>query len=122
MRGAGYRWHIRPPAGVLGRALHFPHEPDLADDHVCALPPSAPWPNMVGRSKIFQMRASPKFFGRIDEFRREEPGLPSRAEALRRLVEAGLRAKRASLHHEVIDEFSRFGVTHEAPFRRGRDK
>jgi hypothetical protein len=32
----------------------------------------------------------------IDEWRRKQPDLPSRSEAIRRLVEIGLRAKRQS--------------------------
>jgi hypothetical protein len=40
--------------------------------------------------KVFQMRASEEFLRRIDDWRREQPDLPSRAESIRRLVEIAL--------------------------------
>jgi hypothetical protein len=40
--------------------------------------------------KIFQMRTSEDFLRRIDDWRRFQPDLPSRAEAIRRLIKAGL--------------------------------
>lgn len=40
--------------------------------------------------KLFQMRASAEWLKRIDDWRRQQDDLPSRAEAIRRLVEAGL--------------------------------
>ena len=40
--------------------------------------------------KQFQMRASADFLARIDDWRREQPDIPSRAEAIRRLVEIAL--------------------------------
>jgi hypothetical protein len=42
--------------------------------------------------KVFQMRASEDFLRRIDDWRRKQPDLPSRAAAIRRLIEAGLNA------------------------------
>jgi hypothetical protein len=69
-------------------------------------------------SKVFQLRGAPEFYRKIDEFRRAEPDIPPRAEAIRRLVEAGL-AARGSLHQEVLSEFAPLGVTPEAPYRRG---
>jgi hypothetical protein len=41
----------------------------------------------------FQMRVSPEWLGTIDNWRRTQPDIPSRAEAIRRLVELGLKAK-----------------------------
>jgi hypothetical protein len=41
----------------------------------------------------FQMRASKEFLEKLDNWRRAQPDLPSRAEAIRRLVELGLKAK-----------------------------
>lgn len=38
----------------------------------------------------FQMRVSPEWLSVIDEWRRKQPDLPSRAEAIRRLVEKSL--------------------------------
>jgi hypothetical protein len=45
--------------------------------------------------KVFQMRASEDFLRRIDDWRRRQPALPSRAEAIRRLIEFGLAADSA---------------------------
>jgi hypothetical protein len=47
-------------------------------------------------SKLFQLRASPAFFRSVDEFRRAEPDLPPRAEAIRRLCEQALKANQES--------------------------
>ncbi len=41
----------------------------------------------------FQMRASQDWLDQIDDWRRKQPDLPSRAEAIRRLVERGLSAQ-----------------------------
>lgn len=41
--------------------------------------------------RIF-MRADPTFIQKVDSWRSKQPGLPSRSEAIRRLVEAGLLA------------------------------
>jgi hypothetical protein len=38
----------------------------------------------------FQMRVSPSWLATIDEWRRAQPDIPSRAEAIRRLVEIAL--------------------------------
>jgi len=43
--------------------------------------------------KLFQMRASKEFLNRLDNWRREQPDLPSRAEAIRRLVEIALKGE-----------------------------
>src|SRR3546814_13570553 len=40
--------------------------------------------------KPFQMRASEDWLKKIDDWRRKQPDIPSRAEAIRRLVEIGL--------------------------------
>jgi len=40
--------------------------------------------------KRFEMLAPPAWIARVDEWRRQQPDLPSRAEAIRRLVEKGL--------------------------------
>jgi hypothetical protein len=42
------------------------------------------------QTERFQMRVSPSFLKTVDEWRRKQPDLPSRAEAIRRLVELGL--------------------------------
>jgi hypothetical protein len=38
----------------------------------------------------FQMRVSPEWLETIDNWRRQQPDIPSRAEAIRRLVEKAL--------------------------------
>lgn len=45
---------------------------------------------MVPKSERFEMRLDEETISRIDEWRSEQAKLPSRAEAMRRLVEAGL--------------------------------
>lgn len=40
--------------------------------------------------KTFQMRVSADFLKSLDDWRRQQPDLPSRAEAIRRLVEQAL--------------------------------
>lgn len=40
----------------------------------------------------FEMRATEKWMKLLDDWRREQPDLPSRAEAIRRLVEKALKA------------------------------
>ena len=45
------------------------------------------------QSERFQMRVAPSFLRAIDAWRRKQHDLPSRAEAIRRLVELGLKGK-----------------------------
>lgn len=45
--------------------------------------------------KVFQMRASEAWLTKLDEWRRHQPDIPGRAEAIRRLVERGLEAEGA---------------------------
>ena len=45
------------------------------------------------KSNTLQMRVSDTFLETIDAWRRKQPDLPSRAAAIRRLVELGLKAK-----------------------------
>lgn len=45
--------------------------------------------------KQFQMRVSDEFLKLIDDWRRSQPDLPARAEAIRRLVELGLKKSKA---------------------------
>jgi hypothetical protein len=42
------------------------------------------------KTLAFQMRVSPEWLATIDDWRRQQPDLPSRAEAIRRLVEKAL--------------------------------
>jgi hypothetical protein len=44
------------------------------------------------KTERFEMRAGEDFFDAIDNWRRAQPDLPPRAEAVRRLVEAGLKS------------------------------
>ncbi len=43
----------------------------------------------MDKTKLFQMRTDEGFLERLDEWRRHQPGIPSRAESVRRLVEEG---------------------------------
>jgi hypothetical protein len=45
------------------------------------------------KNTTLQMRVSEAFLKTIDEWRRKQPDLPSRAAAIRRLVELGVKAK-----------------------------
>lgn len=42
------------------------------------------------KTRPYQMRVSDEWLATIDEWRRKQPDLPARAEAIRRLVEKGL--------------------------------
>ena len=50
---------------------------------------------MSPKSERFEMRLELEAVAAIDEWRRKQPDLPSRAEAVRRLIELGLKAKGA---------------------------
>jgi hypothetical protein len=45
------------------------------------------------KTERFEMRVPESFLRVVDDWRRKQPDLPSRAEAIRRLVELGLKAK-----------------------------
>lgn len=49
---------------------------------------------MPPKSERFEMRVDEEILERVDNWRSEQPGVPSRAEAMRRLVEVGLEAER----------------------------
>ena len=83
--------------------------------------------------KQFQMRVSDQFLRTIDDWRRKQPDLPSRAEAVRRLVDAGLSqnqprpagahkgASRAKeLAGKEVDRASDASATHEQRQSRKR--
>lgn len=42
------------------------------------------------KTRPFQMRVAPEWLDRIDEWRRTQPDIPSRAEAIRRMVDQAL--------------------------------
>ena len=42
------------------------------------------------KTRPYQMRVTEEWLAIIDEWRRKQPDIPSRAEAIRRLVEKGL--------------------------------
>jgi metal-responsive CopG/Arc/MetJ family transcriptional regulator len=46
---------------------------------------------MNDKTERFEMRVPASFLKMVDEWRRKQPELPSRAEAIRRLVELGLK-------------------------------
>ena len=46
------------------------------------------------KQKRFEMRADDAFLKAVDDWRRKQADLPGRAEAIRRLVELGLKVKR----------------------------
>src|SRR5205807_2315999 len=54
------------------------------------------WRMPLANDRVFQMRVSDGFLQSIDDWRRQQPDLPSRAETIRRLVETGLGKSAAS--------------------------
>jgi hypothetical protein len=50
---------------------------------------------IVEHGERFQMRASKTFFELLDNWRRQQPDIPGRSEAIRRLVEKGVAAEAA---------------------------
>jgi metal-responsive CopG/Arc/MetJ family transcriptional regulator len=44
------------------------------------------------QSERFNMKTSPQFLARLDQWRRKQPDLPNRSEAIRRLVEIAMAA------------------------------
>ena len=49
---------------------------------------------MAPKTERFEMRLDVEMLDQIDEWRRKQGDIPSRAEAIRRLVELGLKVKR----------------------------
>jgi hypothetical protein len=49
--------------------------------------------SLMPNDKQFQMRVSAEFLAKLDAWRREQPDLPARAEAIRRLVDTALESK-----------------------------
>jgi uncharacterized protein len=49
---------------------------------------------MEEKTERFEMRVPASFLKMVDDWRRKQPELPSRAEAIRRLVEIGLKARK----------------------------
>ena len=47
-------------------------------------------PAGIRQGRPFQMRLSDDFIARLDAWRRRQPDLPTRTEAVRRLVERGM--------------------------------
>lgn len=45
---------------------------------------------MERKDRTFQMRASDEWLRKVDDWRRKQPEIPPRAEAIRRLVEKAL--------------------------------
>ena len=52
---------------------------------------------MAGMSERFEMRLGEDVLARVDEWRAEQDDMPSRAEAMRRLVESGLARKKSDM-------------------------
>jgi len=50
-------------------------------------------PTKRPQDRVFQMRVSEQFLRMVDDWRRQQIDLPSRAEAIRRLVELGAKTK-----------------------------
>jgi hypothetical protein len=50
-------------------------------------------PSVRPQDRLFQMRVSEQFLRMVDDWRRRQIDLPSRAEAIRRLVELAVKIK-----------------------------
>ena len=48
---------------------------------------------MNPKTERFELRMAPEELAQVDEWRRKEPDLPPRAEAVRRLIQLGLKAR-----------------------------
>jgi metal-responsive CopG/Arc/MetJ family transcriptional regulator len=46
------------------------------------------------RFERFEMKVPPGFLEKLDQWRRKQPDLPNRSEAIRRLVEAGIKSRK----------------------------
>jgi hypothetical protein len=53
-------------------------------------------PSVRPQDRLFQMRVSEQFLRMVDDWRRRQIDLPSRAEAIRRLVELAIKMKHKS--------------------------
>jgi hypothetical protein len=51
---------------------------------------------MSSKSERFEMRLHPEMISRVDDWRRKQKDLPSRAEAIRRLLDAALPGRRGA--------------------------
>jgi hypothetical protein len=51
-------------------------------------------PSKLPQDRLFQMRVSEQFLRMVDDWRRSQVDLPSRAEAIRRLVELAAKIKK----------------------------
>jgi hypothetical protein len=52
-------------------------------------------------NRTLQIRASDEFYRLVDAWRREQPDLPTRATAVRRLVERALEAEKAPVRKQA---------------------
>lgn len=57
--------------------------------------PGAPYSDDMKTERL-EMRAKPEWLAAIDDWRRRQPNIPSRTEAVRQLVELGLQAAQAT--------------------------
>jgi hypothetical protein len=56
-------------------------------------------PSKRPQDRLFQMRVSEQFLRTVDDWRRSQTDLPSRAEAIRRLVTLATESKKADPSH-----------------------
>lgn len=70
-------------------------------------------------STTFQMRVHPAFIELIDEWRRDQPDLPSRAEAIRRLTLHSIQIQKEK-KTEYLDKATK--IIEKTLFKRGKFK
>jgi hypothetical protein len=56
--------------------------------------------------KVFQMRVSEGFLRRLDDWRREQPDIPSRADSIRKLVDLALGSERPRREAATMKEMA----------------
>lgn len=61
--------------------------------------------NADGQSERLQMRVSREFITAVDDWRRRQPDIPSRSEAIRRLVERGLAGEGGKEGEELATDY-----------------
>ncbi len=66
------------------------------------------------KSARFILSLEPSLLDRVDEWRRQQPDIPSRAEAFRRLVESGLDMKAVGY---VAPDPSKTRLFHQGPLK-----
>ena len=78
------------------RPLHATLAPPGPDEWLASFPePRQTFDDYLGQDPVTAIRLSPEIRQRLDNWRRRQVDLPTRSEAIRRLLEAGLKGTKA---------------------------